>query len=95
MLNYYLNPEFSHLKSFSLLIINTTTQSSITTTTTTNKPPTITMESIKQGVNYVAETVQQATAGASKEANKEVAKDGNAPISTRYVASPSIQTTTY
>ena len=36
MLNYYLNPEFSHLKNFSLPIINTTTQSS--TTTTTNKP---------------------------------------------------------
>ncbi|KAI1067885.1 uncharacterized protein FIESC28_07057 [Fusarium coffeatum] len=47
------------------------------------------MESIKQGVNYVAETVQQATAGASKEANKEVAKDGNAPISTRLNAAGS------
>jgi hypothetical protein len=45
------------------------------------------MESIKQGVNYVAETVQQAASGASKETNKEVAKDGNAPISTRYALS--------
>ncbi|KAF5005876.1 hypothetical protein FDECE_7714 [Fusarium decemcellulare] len=33
--------------------------------------------------NYVAETVQGATSGASKEANKEVAKDGNAPLGTR------------
>ncbi|ENH62050.1 Glucose-repressible protein [Fusarium oxysporum f. sp. cubense race 1] len=29
---------------------------------------------------------QQATSGASKEANKEVAKDGNVPISTRATA---------
>ncbi|KAM0542470.1 hypothetical protein ACHAPJ_012780 [Fusarium lateritium] len=41
------------------------------------------MESIKQAGNYVAETVQQATSGASKEANKEVAKDGNASLTTR------------
>ena len=53
------------------------------------------MESIKQAGNYVAETIQQATSGASKEANKEVAKDGNAPISTRYVASPPTQTIAY
>jgi len=53
------------------------------------------MESIKQGVNYVAETVQQATAGASKETNKEVAKDSNASLSTRYAASSLLQTTTY
>ncbi|EWZ40402.1 hypothetical protein FOCG_13618 [Fusarium oxysporum f. sp. radicis-lycopersici 26381] len=44
------------------------------------------MESLKQAGNYVAETVQQATSGASKEANKEVAKDGNVPISTRATA---------
>ncbi|KAL4722019.1 hypothetical protein ACLX1H_011214 [Fusarium chlamydosporum] len=44
------------------------------------------MESLKQAGNYVAETVQQATAGASKETNKEVAKDGNAPLSTRATA---------
>lgn len=47
----------------------------------TNK--TITMESIKQGANYVSETVQQAASGTSKEANKEVAKDSNASIGTR------------
>ncbi|KAJ4140320.1 hypothetical protein NW768_001677 [Fusarium equiseti] len=44
------------------------------------------MESIKQAGNYVAETIQQATAGASKETNKEVAKDGNASLSTRATA---------
>ncbi|CAG7554938.1 unnamed protein product [Fusarium equiseti] len=44
------------------------------------------MESIKQGANYVAETIQQATAGASKETNKEVAKDSNASLSTRATA---------
>jgi hypothetical protein len=41
------------------------------------------MDSIKQGANFVGEKVQEATSGASKEANKEVAKDGNAPIGTR------------
>ncbi|KAH7019252.1 glucose-repressible protein Grg1 [Ilyonectria destructans] len=41
------------------------------------------MESAKQAFNYVAETVQGATSGVSKEANKEVAKDSNAPIGTR------------
>jgi hypothetical protein len=41
------------------------------------------MESIKQGANYVSETVQQAASGTSKEANKEVAKDGSAPLGTR------------
>jgi hypothetical protein len=44
------------------------------------------MDSIKQGANFVGEKVQEATSGASKEANKEVAKDSNAPIGTRYVA---------
>lgn len=43
------------------------------------------MDSIKQGANYVSETVQQATKGTSKEANKEVAKDSNANVGTRYV----------
>lgn len=33
--------------------------------------------------NYVSETVQSATSGASKEANKEVAKDNNASLGTR------------
>ncbi|KAH0493868.1 hypothetical protein TgHK011_000514 [Trichoderma gracile] len=41
------------------------------------------MESIKQGANFVGEKVQQATSGASKEANKNVAKDSDAPIGTR------------
>ncbi|KAF5027298.1 hypothetical protein F66182_592 [Fusarium sp. NRRL 66182] len=41
------------------------------------------METAKQAANYVSETVQGALSGASKEANKEVAKDGNAPIGTR------------
>lgn len=45
------------------------------------------METVKNAVNYVSESVQQATSGASKEVNKEVAKDGNAPIGTRYVSS--------
>ncbi|KAJ4145572.1 hypothetical protein LMH87_004420 [Akanthomyces muscarius] len=41
------------------------------------------MDSIKQGANYVSEQVQKATAGTSKEANKEVAKDSNAGVGTR------------
>jgi hypothetical protein len=41
------------------------------------------MDSIKQGANYVSESVQQALHGTSKEANKEVAKDSDAPIGTR------------
>lgn len=43
------------------------------------------MESLKQGANYVSEQVQKATSGTSKEANKEVAKDNNANVGTRYV----------
>ena len=43
------------------------------------------MESAKQAVNYVSETVQGAISGASKETNKEVAKDSNVAIGTRYV----------
>ncbi|KKA29448.1 hypothetical protein TD95_003111 [Thielaviopsis punctulata] len=41
------------------------------------------MDSIKNAANYVAETVQGATAGTSKEANKHVAKDGNNSLGTR------------
>ncbi|UKZ83518.1 Glucose-repressible protein [Trichoderma virens FT-333] len=41
------------------------------------------MDSIKQGANYVGEKVQQATSGASKETNKQVAKDSDASIGTR------------
>lgn len=43
------------------------------------------METAKQAVNYVSETIQGATAGVSKEANKEVAKDSNVNVGTRYV----------
>lgn len=43
------------------------------------------METAKQAVNYVAESVQGAVSGVSKEANKEVAKDSNANVGTRYV----------
>ncbi|KAG6040467.1 hypothetical protein E4U41_000467 [Claviceps citrina] len=41
------------------------------------------MDSLKQGANYVSETVQQATSGASKETNKQVAKDSDASLGTR------------
>ena len=41
------------------------------------------MDSVKQGANYVAESVQQATSGLSKEGNKQVAKDSNASVGTR------------
>ncbi|KAF4125570.1 Protein of unknown function (DUF2823) [Geosmithia morbida] len=41
------------------------------------------METAKQAVNYVSETIQGTSAQASKEANKNVAKDDNANLSTR------------
>lgn len=41
------------------------------------------METVKNAANYVAETVQGAGATASKEANKEVAKDNNASLGSR------------
>ncbi|APA08247.1 Grg1 protein [Sclerotinia sclerotiorum 1980 UF-70] len=41
------------------------------------------METVKNAANYVAETVQGATATTSKEANKQVAKDSDASLSTR------------
>ncbi|TPX12650.1 uncharacterized protein E0L32_000827 [Thyridium curvatum] len=44
------------------------------------------MDSIKQAANYVSDSVKSATYGASKEANKEVAKDSNAPVGTRVEA---------
>ncbi|KAI9900647.1 hypothetical protein N3K66_004909 [Trichothecium roseum] len=44
------------------------------------------MESAKQAVNYVTETVQGTLSGASKEANKEVAKDNNVDVGTRLTA---------
>lgn len=39
--------------------------------------------SLQNAANYVAETVQGAGAEASKETNKQVAKDGNANVGTR------------
>lgn len=48
------------------------------------------MESVKQGINAATESVQKATSGTSKEANKEQAKNDNASLGTRYV--PSIPT---
>ena len=44
------------------------------------------MESIKNAANYVSETVQGAGATASKETNKEVAKDNNASLGSRATA---------
>ncbi|KAG9231889.1 glucose-repressible gene protein [Amylocarpus encephaloides] len=44
------------------------------------------MESIKNAANYVSETVQGAGSEASKEANKSVAKDGNASMGSRATA---------
>ncbi|KAJ5713045.1 Glucose-repressible protein [Penicillium malachiteum] len=41
------------------------------------------METVKNAANYVVETVQGAGATASKEVNKEVAKDSDAKLSTR------------
>lgn len=52
---------------------------------TNQQTNTFTMESIKQAANYAAETVQGAVSGASKETNKQVAKDSNADVGTRYV----------
>ncbi|KPI41381.1 Glucose-repressible protein [Cyphellophora attinorum] len=44
------------------------------------------METVKNAANYVGDKVNEATATASKETNKEVAKDSNADISTRATA---------
>jgi hypothetical protein len=44
------------------------------------------MDTIKNAGNYVSDKVQSATSGASKEANKEVAKDNNAGVGTRLQA---------
>ncbi len=41
------------------------------------------METVKQAGNYVSDKVQGATNTASKEANKNVAKDSNAGLGTR------------
>ncbi|KAK4103935.1 hypothetical protein N658DRAFT_493413 [Parathielavia hyrcaniae] len=44
------------------------------------------MDTIKNAGNYVSDKVQSATSGASKEANKNVAKDNNAGVGTRLQA---------
>jgi len=44
------------------------------------------MESVKNAANYVSDKVQGTSATASKEANKEVAKDNNANVGTRLSA---------
>lgn len=44
---------------------------------------TITMESIKQAGNFVSDKINSVANGASKEANKEVAKDSNQSVGTR------------
>ncbi|CAL3966190.1 hypothetical protein PZA11_002923 [Diplocarpon coronariae] len=41
------------------------------------------METIKNAANYVAESVQGGGAQASKEANKQVAKDSDASLTSR------------
>merc|ERR1712154_389478 len=41
------------------------------------------METVKNTANYISETIQGATATTSKEANKQVAKDSDASLSTR------------
>ncbi|KIX10545.1 uncharacterized protein Z518_01628 [Rhinocladiella mackenziei CBS 650.93] len=41
------------------------------------------MEPIKNAANYVGDKVNEATSGASKDANKNVAKDSDAPLGTR------------
>ena len=41
------------------------------------------MDAAKKATEYVKETVQGATSGVSKETNKNVAKDGNNPVTTR------------
>ncbi|KAJ2902914.1 glucose-repressible protein [Zalerion maritima] len=44
------------------------------------------MESVKNAANYVKESVQGGGATASKEANKNVAKDNNASVGSRATA---------
>ncbi|KAJ5917694.1 glucose-repressible protein [Penicillium verhagenii] len=41
------------------------------------------METVKNAANYVSETIQGAGSTASKEANKHVAKDSDAKVTTR------------
>jgi hypothetical protein len=41
------------------------------------------METAKQAFNYVSESVQGAVSGASKETNKEIAKNDNVSVGSR------------
>lgn len=41
------------------------------------------MDTAKKAADYVTETVKGTTSDASKETNKDVAKDSNNPITTR------------
>ncbi|GAW17423.1 hypothetical protein ANO14919_068800 [Xylariales sp. No.14919] len=41
------------------------------------------MDNVKNAANYVSDTVKSATNTGSKEANKQVAKDSDASLSTR------------
>ncbi|KAL7899710.1 glucose-repressible protein Grg1 [Trichoderma sp. SZMC 28014] len=44
------------------------------------------MDTIKNTVNYVSESVQGAVSGASKETNKEIAKNDNVSVGSRLTA---------
>ena len=44
------------------------------------------MDTIKNAANYASDKVNEAASGASKETNKQVAKDSDAPLGTRATA---------
>lgn len=72
--------------SFSILITNNysshTIFSHLQLSNQTNNQL-FTMETAKNAVNYVTESIQGTTSEASKEANKDVAKDSNADVTAR------------
>jgi hypothetical protein len=41
------------------------------------------MDTVKNAANFVSDKANQAVSGASKETNKQVAKDSDAPLGTR------------
>lgn len=41
------------------------------------------MDTVKNTVNYISESVQGAVSGASKETNKEIAKNDNVSVGSR------------
>lgn len=63
--------------------INPTITNTFHTNHTNSTTTSIIMDTIKNAGNYVSDKVQSATSGASKEANKDVAKDNNAGVGTR------------